>query len=117
MKKELGFLMLAAALLGGAVTLTNGCAVTQGSSTAASYAKDKQIITQIKTAMYADPVVKGTQVEVQALNGVVQLSGFVDSQEAKARAGEIATSTPGVVEVHNNLILPTGRTSGTGTAR
>ena len=51
----------------------------------------------------------GSQVNVQSLNGVVQLSGFVDSQEAKERAGQIASSTKGVVQVYNNLLTPTGR--------
>jgi len=37
------------------------------------------------------------------------LSGFVDSQQAKERAGEIARSQKGVVDVHNDLVLPTGR--------
>jgi osmotically-inducible protein OsmY len=59
--------------------------------------------------MYKDPVVKGTQVEVQCLNGEVQLSGFVETPEAKQRAAEIAQTTSGVVNVHNNLLLPTGR--------
>ena len=67
--------------------LTSGCAVTQGRETAKAYAKDKEIAARIKAALYSDPDVKGTQVEVQALNGTVQLSGFVDSQTAKDRAG------------------------------
>lgn len=91
------------------LAFTTGCAVTQGRETAGSYAKDKEITTRIKTALYGDPVVKGTQVEVNSLNGVVQLSGFVDSQQAKDRAGQIASDTPGVSKVYNNLILPTGR--------
>ncbi len=47
--------------------------------------------------------------EVNSLNGVVQLSGFVDTAEAKDRAGQIASSTKGVVQVYNNIVLPTGR--------
>ena len=86
-----------------------GCAVTSGKENAGSYATDKEIIAKIKTKMYKDPVVKGTEVEVQCLKGEVQLSGFVDTPEAKQRAGEIAQSTSGVVAVYNNLLLPTGR--------
>jgi osmotically-inducible protein OsmY len=52
-------------------------------------------------------------VEVHSLNGVVQLSGFVDSAAAKDRAGQIASSTKGVVQVYNNLLLPTGRSDTT----
>ncbi len=109
MKKEIGYLIVAASLALAPLALTTGCAVTQGRENVKSYAKDKEIAARIKAALYGDPTVKGTQVEVQSLNGVVQLSGFVDSQAAKDRAGQIASQTPGVLKVYNNLILPTGR--------
>ena len=35
----------------------------------------------------------------------VQLSGFVNSQAAKNRAGAIAAGVSGVKQVHNNLIV------------
>ena len=70
---------------------------------------DKTISTKIKTAMYADPGVKGTEVKVTTFRGVVQLSGFVENQAQKQRAEEIARQTKGVVDVHNDLIVPTGR--------
>src|SRR5439155_8502105 len=109
MKRTIVYLTLTTALAMAPLVFTTGCAVTQGRETAGAYANDKKIEAKIKTAMYKDPTVKGTQVEVKSLNGVVQLSGFVDSQEAKDRAGQIASSTRGVVQVYNNLLLPTGR--------
>ena len=109
--KKIAYLALTAALAIAPVAFTTGCAVTSGHETAGEYAKDQEIHAKIKAALYKDKLVKGTQVEVQSLNGVVQLSGFVDSEEAKARAGEIASNTKGVVQVHNNLLLPTGRSS------
>ncbi len=108
MKKKLAYLMVAA-VLGMPAALTTGCAVARHQETAGNYARDKEIAARIKAAMYADPVVKGTEVKVASLNGVVQLSGFVDSQAAKDRAAQIASQTPGVVKVYNNLLLPTGR--------
>ncbi len=108
MKKNIAYLLIATALAL-PMGLTTGCAVAHHQETAGNYAKDKEITARIKTAMYADPVVKGTQVKVTSLNGIVQLSGFVDSQEAKDRAAQIASQTPGVVKVYNNLLLPTGR--------
>ena len=36
---------------------------------------------------------------------VVQLSGFVDSEEDKTRAEEIASSVEGVASVDNSLIV------------
>jgi osmotically-inducible protein OsmY len=101
--------MLTSALVAVPIVFNTGCAVTSGKESAGAYAKDKTIEAKIKAKMYKDPVVKGTQVEVQVLNGEVQLSGFVDTPEAKQRAEEIARTTSGVVNVHNNLLLPTGR--------
>jgi osmotically-inducible protein OsmY len=108
MKRHIAYLTITAALAVAPLVFTTGCAVTQGRESTGAYAKDKEIETKIKTAMYKDKTVKGTQVEVQSLNGVVQLSGFVDSQAAKDRAGEIAANTKDVVQVYNNLLLPTG---------
>lgn len=111
MKRKLAYLVLGAMLASIPLTFTTGCAVTQGRETAGQYAEDKEISTRIKTALYSDPIAKGTQIEVNTLRGIVQLSGFADSQEAKDRAGDIAQRTPGVVEVHNNILLPTGRSA------
>ena len=91
------------------LSLTTGCAVTQGQQDTKSYAKDKEIMARVKTALYADPVAKGTQIEVKSLNGTVQLSGFTDTEESRRRAEEIAASVPGVRQVFNNILTPTGR--------
>lgn len=109
MKKQIAYLILAASLAVVPLAFTTGCAVTSGRETAGQYAKDKEIAARVKTALYSDPVTKGTEISVQSLRGDVQLSGFVDSQAAKDRAAQIAASTPGVVRVYNNLVLPTGR--------
>ncbi len=109
MKINSRWVLLATALACAPLALQTGCAVMHGQEGVKAYAKDDAITARIKTAMYADPAVKGTQVKVQSLNGVVELSGFVNSEQAKERAGQIAESTPGVVKVYNNLLLPTGR--------
>ena len=109
MKKQIAYLIVASSTVLAPLVFTTGCAVTSGRESAGEYAKDKEIAARVKTRLYADPMTKGTEVEVQALRGVVQLSGFVDNQAAKNRAGEIAASTPGVAQVYNNLLLPTGR--------
>jgi osmotically-inducible protein OsmY len=109
MKKQILNVIVTASLALLPLALTSGCSVTSGRESARSYVDDKSIVARIKTKMYSDSEVKGTEVKVQSLNGVVQLSGFVDSPAAKDRAGQIAASTPGVVRVYNNLLLPTGR--------
>lgn len=109
MKREFAQILVAASLAVTPLVFSTGCAVTSGKENAKSYADDKAIATRIKTALYADPMTKGTEIKVQSLNGVVELSGFVDNDTAKQRAGQIAASTSGVAKVYNNLILPTGR--------
>ena len=109
MKKTILNVMITTALALAPVVFTSGCAVTSGREGARAYVDDKTIAARIKTKLYSDSQVKGTEVKVQSLNGVVQLSGFVDTQAAKERAGQIAAETPGVVQVYNNLSLPTGR--------
>jgi hyperosmotically inducible protein len=109
MKKQIVHLILATLVAAAPIALSTGCAVAQHKETAGAYAKDKEIAARIKADLYKDHDVKGTEVKVESLNGVVQLSGFVESQTAKQRAEQIARSIPGVVEVHNDLLLPTGR--------
>jgi osmotically-inducible protein OsmY len=109
MKRQIVYLLMMSSMVLGPLAFTTGCAVTGGRESTGEYAKDQEIAARVKTRLYADSSTKGTEIEVQALRGVVQLSGFVDSQAARNRAGEIAATTPGVVQVYNNLLLPTGR--------
>ena len=102
-------MMLLAALAATPVVFNTGCAATQRRETLRENVDDKTISAKIKTALYADPGVKGTQVNVTTFKGVVQLSGFVENQSQKDRAAELARETKGVVDVHNDLIVPTGR--------
>ena len=48
-----------------------------------------------------------TNVSVNSANGVVTLSGQVDSAEAKAEAAALASAVPKVVRVVNNLQVVT----------
>ncbi len=109
MKKQIAYLFVAAALTLSPAVLTTGCAVAHGRESAKEYTRDKEITTRIKASLYKDPLVKGSEVKVQSLRGVVELSGFVENQQARERAGQIAAATPGVAQVYNNLLVPTGR--------
>lgn len=109
MKKSIAYLLLTVTL-GVAPLVWTGCAVTSGRESAGQYTDDKAITAKVKTALARDPNVKASQVNVTTFRGVVQLSGFVDSTFAKERAGILAREVQGVVDVHNDLILPTGRT-------
>lgn len=108
MKTQIRYVILAAALAS-VPLLHTGCAVTRGHQSAGTYIDDKTITAKVKTALLRDSDVKGSDVDVTTFNGAVQLSGFVESQTQKDRAGELARQVAGVQQVHNNLIVQTGR--------
>lgn len=85
--------------------VVSGCAVIEGQETTGQYIDDATITTKVKAQMVDDPQVKATQVSVETMKGIVQLSGFVPSQQVAQRAGQIARSVDGVRGVKNDLIV------------
>jgi len=72
---------------------------------------DSWITSKTKIALFSDDRVKGTQVHVETKDGTVMLRGKVDSNEAKAAAGEVAQGIDGVKSVKNELqvVAPSAR--------
>ena len=66
---------------------------------------DSWVTTTVKTAILNEPSLKVLQINVETYKGVVQLSGFVDNAESRAKAAEIARSVQGVTQVKNDLQL------------
>ncbi|MGY0610696.1 MULTISPECIES: BON domain-containing protein [unclassified Luteimonas] len=60
---------------------------------------DTWITTKVKTSLLADEDVAGLQVDVETVNGVVTLSGDVDSQAQIDEALRIASGIDGVTDV------------------
>lgn len=81
------------------------CAAGPKSTSTGEYLDDSVITAKVKSLLVKDVVLKAFQVSVETYRGVVQLSGFVDSQATIDRAGEIAQGVGGVKSVKNNLIL------------
>jgi osmotically-inducible protein OsmY len=87
---------------------TNGEKGGPAESTAANAGRvvDDSVITgKVKAALVADPTTKAHQITVETFKGVVQLSGFVDSSEARSRATQVAKEVDGVKSVKNELEL------------
>jgi osmotically-inducible protein OsmY len=82
-----------------------GCAGSRTSTSTGEYVDDSVIATKAKTALLADEEVSGMQVEVEAFKGVVQLSGFVDSQAQAQKAEQIVRAVDGVKEVKNSIVV------------
>ena len=74
---------------------------------------DMSIAARTKAALAADPVTDAIKIDVEVDKDAVQLNGFVDTEEERNRAGEVARSIEGVARVENNLRLqPHDRTAG-----
>jgi osmotically-inducible protein OsmY len=82
-----------------------GCAGDRTTRSTGQAIDDSAITTKVKSALIADPEVKGTQMQVEVYRGVVQLSGFVDRLADAQRAVAVARNVEGVKEVRNNLIV------------
>ena len=65
---------------------------------------DLQITTQLKAKLASDVGISSvTDISINTTNGVVTLSGVVDSAKVKNRAEDIAKAVPKVVRVVDNL--------------
>lgn len=73
--------------------------------TAGEVVDDAMITTKLKAKFIEDDMVKALDIQVETFKGVVQLSGFANSQDEINRAIEIANTTKGVVEVKNDIRL------------
>jgi osmotically-inducible protein OsmY len=80
-------------------------ASSQGPSSHQLPPSDAELRHQIQARILADPWVHGDRVQVVVNQGVVTLTGTIDSLEAKRAADDDAWDTPGVREVHNDLVV------------
>jgi len=79
------------------------CDSTSKQEGAGEFVDDSVITTKVKALLAEDDFLKSFQISVETYKGTVQLSGFVDSQKAVDKAGEIARGVKGVKSVKNNL--------------
>ena len=81
------------------------CAPMQGRESAGEYVDDASITAKIKAELVRDRDLPATQIRVETMQNVVQLSGFVDSAAQKAKAGQMARQIQGVRDVKNDIIV------------
>ena len=77
---------------------------------------DKHITENVEKSLQKEPTYKFSEVKVSTFAGIVQLSGFVNTDGEKSRAEDIAENTDGVKQVVNGIALKpempaTGRNS------
>ncbi len=85
--------------------LLAGCAGSRYRESTGEYVDDSAITAKIKSAYAADPTVSALRVKVTTYKGIVQLSGFVNSEDERQKAVEIAQGVNGVQRVKDNLIV------------
>lgn len=79
------------------------CTATRTQKTAGEQIDDSVITGKVKAALVDNESTKARQIDVETFRGTVQLNGFVDSADAKAAAGRVASGVEGVKKVDNNL--------------
>lgn len=72
---------------------------------AGQYVDDSMITAKVKAALLKDLKTASLAVSVETRDGMVLLSGFVDSESEVQRAQEITSGVHGVVSVKNSLVV------------
>jgi len=82
-----------------------GCASTSKSEGTGEYIDDTVITAKVKNAIREQPTLKSAEINVETFKGVVQLSGFVRSQDNINTAVQAAKNVKGVTSVKNDMRL------------
>lgn len=97
------FKRIPAFLMAALLVFTVGCASTSQQESTGEYIDDSTLTTKVKAAIFNEPTLKSAEINVETFKGVVQLSGFVSSQTAIAKAVEITRQVNGVKSVRNDM--------------
>ena len=87
------------------VITTTGCAGDRYKQSTGEHIDDKATSMRVKSALGDDTQYKYPMVEVKTFKGTAQLSGFVNTRDQKARAGDIARRIENVRAVENNITV------------
>ena len=112
MKTKFVMLVLSTALAGVLAGFTLGCSQSTdtagappASTTIGTEIDDSVVSTQVKSALLADPDIKGFDFKIATRKGEVQLSGFVDNQSQIERALVVTQAVQGVKSIDNKVSL------------
>lgn len=81
------------------------CADNTKRESTGEYLDDTVLTTKIKATFVGDSRLKALDINVKTYKGIVQLSGFVDTQKEADRAVQLARTVKGVKAVNNSLIV------------
>ena len=66
---------------------------------------DDMIADYVRLRLASDPLVKGGALEAASKDGVVTITGTVETQQQKDKASRVAKKVKGVKQVVNNITL------------
>lgn len=83
-----------------------GCTIFSDQETTGEYVDSATITTQVKTKLATEGgTALASQVKVETLKDIVQLSGFVPTDADRTKAEQIAWTVEGVRGVRNDIIV------------
>jgi len=88
-----------------ALVFVTACASTSTKEGTGEYIDDTVITTKVKAAIIGESSLKVSEINVETFKGVVQLSGFVNSQADIDLAVKVARSVGGVKSVKNDMTV------------
>ncbi len=97
------YVVVAGSLAGAAVLVLAGCASSMVSKDTRH--TDSGITSVIEASLSANDTVKGQEVDVQTREGIVYLTGVVDTEEARREVVRVAWHTEGVRSVVDDLTV------------
>ena len=103
--RKLSALLLAAVM---SSTMIVGCSSTPTQQSTGQAIDDGVVTAKVKAKLIEDPVTKAHQISVETFKGNVQLSGFVETEQARSRALQLARDTDGVKNVKDALEVRRG---------
>lgn len=84
---------------------TVACTATRTQQSTGEYIDDAVITTRVKADLFDAAKLKAFDIKVKVFKGIVQLSGFIESQALKDEATRIARGVVGVKDVKNDLLI------------
>lgn len=80
-----------------------GCASTAKQEGTGEFIDDSVITTKVKAAVFNEPTLKSSEINVETFKGIVQLSGFVSTESDIRKAVEVTRNVKGVTSVKNDM--------------
>lgn len=78
---------------------------------AGQYVDDSVVQAKVKTALMGEDFFEGAGINIEIHKGIVQLGGWVDSEESAISAGQKAAAVKGVKKLDNQLQVKLGEIS------